>query len=270
MKAWYIPSFAGDFRFEAKGKAQTTLTVEKPSLAEQEALKRFFKAALKKHWVSKANIEGAITLDAPLAEAGAEMASILNFKRAGVLTALKFENGKVEATEIIDADGLPRWMRKLEEKAKKTAEVAATVARPTLSCPECSGKPEGDRKACDVLWALLDIDQRKEWLKGRRFTAFGNLTGHAYDIAPRDTETAGKRGRICFDLDDRVILHNYNLAVPPEEEALAAKLILEHRENWLRVFGEVDPEHRASPGTVFENPLEPVWSRTFSGALELS
>lgn len=39
---------------------------------------------------------------------------------------------------------------------------------------------------------------------------------------------------IPSDLDDGQILHFHDNSVPPEEEVLAAKLILEHREPWLR------------------------------------
>ncbi len=39
---------------------------------------------------------------------------------------------------------------------------------------------------------------------------------------------------MCFDLDDRFVVHFHDWRVPPEEEVLAAKLILEHREDWLR------------------------------------
>lgn len=40
--------------------------------------------------------------------------------------------------------------------------------------------------------------------------------------------------RIPADLDDGGILHFHDWRVPPEEEVLATKLVLEHREPWLR------------------------------------
>ena len=40
--------------------------------------------------------------------------------------------------------------------------------------------------------------------------------------------------KICYDIDDRCVLHFHDWTVPPEEEVLATKLILEHREAWLR------------------------------------
>jgi hypothetical protein len=62
----------------------------------------------------------------------------------------------------------------------------------------------------------------------------GGLTGHRYILAHRQSEIAAYNTKMCFDLDDGQILHFHDNSVPPEEEVLAAKLILEHREPWLR------------------------------------
>jgi len=272
---WYIPSFHGDFRFtETDDKKGAALTAERPTPAEVEAIQRYLKRCLKENWITARDRDTflmllrdgsrsatpQIVIEAPLAQAAAPMAKILGRGKVGLVTALAFEDGKVKLTEVVEESDLPRWMRAEIEVAKAPPRAAVTVARPKLSCPECSGRPEGERKACDVLWDFLDADQRREWLSGRRFTAFGSHTGHAYDVAPRDTARAADRGRICFDMDDGVILHNFDLTLPPEEEALQAQLILEHRANWIRVAGEVDPVHRATPGTVYTSPLPLVYN----------
>lgn len=274
---WYMPSFHGDFRFvEEKGGKRTKLIAERPTPAELEAIRRYWKTAQKKGWTmisfEQAYQPGAgestFFFDGAFAAVAAPMAKLLNVGKVGILTALAFESGRVKATEVVDPERLPAWMTALgaapaEPQLAATgtdAPVAAvTVSRPKLSCPECSGRPEGARKACDVLWEFLDQDQRREWLASRRVTAFGNLTGHAYDLRPRDSAMAAQRGRIVFDMDDEVVLHNFDLTVPPEEELLQAKLILEHREHWLRISGEVDPYARAAPGTIFRSPLPPVF-----------
>lgn len=256
---WYLPSFNGDFRFEAIGEGRATrITVEKPTPAEREVLRRW---AEKTPAISPGDLEGlmndgAIEVEAPIAEVAAPMAKLLNVGKVGLLTALSFESGHIHVTAGIEK--IPAWMKKME-KTQGPAVAAVTVTRPKLCCPECSGRPEGERKACDVLWEFLDPLQRREWIRDRRVTAFGGLTGHAYDLRPRTSAVAARRGRICFDMDDRLVLHNFNLDVPPEEELLAAKLILEHCENWLRVEDEVDPVGRASPGTIFVSPLPPVY-----------
>ena len=296
MRYWAIPSFSGDFRFESKDEGKScSLVVEKPTAAEAEALSRWSKKALKAGWLKEAQAEmlnqgGSQELylaGVPLTDAAAEMAKLLHYKRAGVITAFAFADGTVKVTEALGADQLPKWAKgKLDAvydpvagKSKYDAEEeapavvvppetppaaviakaakpekAVTVSRPSLSCPECPGPKSNEPRnmACEVLWEFLTPEEREEWLSDRAITVFGGLTGHCYRIAARDTKEAASRGRPVFDLDDRVILHNYHLTVPPEEEVLTNKLLLEHRENWLRVHGEVDPIHRARQ--IFTSP----------------
>lgn len=286
---FFIPSFNGDVRFEPREGGGCTLVTADLTHLERQVIAKWAKDALKCAWITPeqaaALAEPALTalkldLDAPLGDAAYAMARLLSFKAQGVLTAFSFANGEIKATELVEPSKLPRWARKaLALEAKKQEQkanpievkadpspydppkpepepvAAVTVKRPSLSCPECLGKPERDRMACDVLWEFLSPEQRKEWKKDRSVTAFGGLTGHAYRLHPRDSPKAAAYGRVAFDLDDRVILHNFTRDVPPEEELLGVKLILEHREDWLRVHGEVDPIQRASPGTVFDNPF---------------
>lgn len=298
---WFLPSWAGDFRFEPEGSG-SKLVIAKPTLAEQGALRAWAKIAEKKGWQAASDMEDAINgaikdgqhsanVKATVAEAGAEMAKILHWKRVGVLTAFAFADGRITATEVLpgkETERLEKLAGVVREKqigplgrasarikellaggttepdelakaaleaAGQGAKAAVTVKRPTLSCPECSGKTEAERMPCDVLWAFLNKDQQETWRRQRAVHVFGGLTGHLYRVAARDTAEAAKRGRIALDMDDMVILHNYDWTIPPEEEVLQLVLLLQHREDWLRVHGEVDPSHRASPGTVFDDPL---------------
>jgi hypothetical protein len=62
-----------------------------------------------------------------------------------------------------------------------------------------------------------------------------NLLAKArWRVAHRHSPTAVRNRKICYDVDDRCVLHFFDHSVPPEEEVLAVKLILEHREAWLR------------------------------------
>jgi len=283
MKSWFIPSFHGDFRLEEKDGG-SLLTVEAPTAVEREALRAFLTKAVTKGWVDpfqameKAVLDVGLKLSAPVHKTGALMAKIMSFDRKGVITSLKSRAGEISVHDVVAHKGKVKVDaeedlydegdgKKEPEKKKKgttttstalakkaeASEVAVTVKRPSLSCPECDGKPLGERKACDVLWEFLSERQREEWLEKRGITVIGGLTGHMYRVRSRDTEGARLAGRTTIDLDDRVVLHNYDWTVPPEEEVLSVKLILEHRENWLRVFGEVDPIGRARH--VFRNPF---------------
>lgn len=139
-------------------------------------------------------------------------------------------------------------------KAKADKETAAaTVKRPTPSCPQSI--PGIVEAAQEVLLRFCDAEQRQQWLSERRLIARGNLTGHRYLIAHRHTPTAIQIGKCTFDLDEVAPMHFHDWTVPPEEEVLAVKLILEHREPWLRNEATC-LGHMGMPRTeVFKNPF---------------
>ena len=120
----------------------------------------------------------------------------------------------------------------VQPQSSKTPAAAVTVKRPTPSCPQCVEGSVGP--ASEVLLAFLNVAEHDQWKAERCVTAIGGLSGHRYLIAHRETARAAYWGRICCDVDDGAILHFHDNAVPPEEEVLATKLILEYREPWLR------------------------------------
>lgn len=127
--------------------------------------------------------------------------------------------------------------RKAEAEAKRKEgeaklKAATSVKRPTPCCP--SQIPGVVEPAQEVLLDFCTPEQRHQWLTERRLIAVGGITGHRYLLAHRHTPTAVKIGKICYDLDDEAPMHFHDWTVPPEEEVLASKLILEHREPWLR------------------------------------
>jgi len=130
--------------------------------------------------------------------------------------------------------GDPNRSTKEEAKAieKKEPEKAATVKRPTPSCPQCY--VDAVEPATEVLLDFLDEEQHEQWAKDRSMIVTGGLTGHRYLLAHRSSEKAAKVGKICYDLDDGGVLHFHDHSVPPEEEILAAMLCLKFREPWLR------------------------------------
>jgi hypothetical protein len=148
-----------------------------------------------------------------------------------VITAVKLSNGKIEVVEHSDPDRKVTE-KALEKVAEKPAEAAVTVKRPTPSCPDCY--VAANEPATQVLLSFLDASQHATWRKDRYIVTRGGLSKHQYIIAHRQSEIAAKNGRICFDVFDKDVLHFHDQTVPPEEEVLAAKLILEHREHWLR------------------------------------
>lgn len=259
MTTWYVPSWHGDFRLEKKGNKGCLLTVVKPTPHEKKVLKQFMKIARERGWTDEdetaATAEDAeIVLKSQVADAGREIVNLyLPADRS--ITAVRYADGRLE---VADAAGSWELIQKAEKEAetaatseekpskkkrpsdaqfsedqeKKTEPVAASVKRPTPSCPQCM---EGAiEPATEVLLSFLTPEQHDDWMRKRAIMVEGGLTGHRYVIAHRHSELARQWGRIAKDVDDDGIMHFYDMSVPPEEEVLAAKLVLEHREPWLR------------------------------------
>jgi len=256
--SWFVPSWNGDFRLEKKGKKGCLLSVVKPTPHELMVLAQFLGIAHARGWTEEEEIteeNNEIVLKADVAEAGREIVNLyMPVDRS--ITAVKFADGRLE---VADANGtweLIQRAEKEEEAAGKPPEKetkAATVKRPTPSCPQCvDGAIE---PATEVLLAFLTDQQHEDWARRRAILVVGGLTGHRYLLAHRHSELARRFGRICWDVENQQVLHFYDMTVPPEEEILAAKLILEHREPWLRNHSTCLPDFGYEFTQVFDNPL---------------
>lgn len=122
-----------------------------------------------------------------------------------------------------------------------------TVKKPTLCCPAPVEGPL--RRSSEVLATFCTERQWKDWRDHGWLIAYGHLSGHAYRICHRHHPAARVQGRITWDLDDDCVIHCYDWRVPPAEEVLGVKLLLEHREPWIR--------NRSTGGRtdLFRNPL---------------
>lgn len=217
------------------------------------------------------------------------------------LTAIKFDTGGVEtvAGTSIDLDAIAQRLAKEEEdskpdkhatrayrekknqtpkaeekaaakeestkKDKPKPEAAVSVKRHTPSCPQCI--PGAVEPASEVLLTFLSDEQHESWAKHRHIVAVGHRSGHRYLLAHRHTERAQYQGRICFDLDDGQVIHFHDTTVPPEEEVLAAKLIMEHREEWLRneatTFYPTDVRYKNPFGGINDGVPDASFSQGF-------
>jgi hypothetical protein len=289
---WYIPSWHGDLRLVpyAENPRQTLMVIERPTPDEQKTINALGAEFAKRGWVdnwtkftTKNGLFSAkrweFVINAPLVDLGPVVASIVKPGPA-VLTAITFENGlcvtssggPAELAALAKsvyresaAESAPDVVGELkpvvevvvdkkQEKKELAIEpkAAATVSRPTPCCPQCMvGAVE---PATEVLLSFLDPEQHASWARDRTITVEGGLTGNSYLLAHRNSKTAAKIGRICYDLDDQCVVHFHDLTVPPEEEVLAAKLILEHREPWLRNEATM-LGLRGDRGIVFKNPF---------------
>jgi len=250
---WYIPSWNGDLRLEAvPGEPdKTRLTITEPTAAEKELLVKMGPEFLERGWIEKwkkrwrKNDE--VILNAGIEKVGPLAKTIMRPGDA-VLTAISFKDGQIGVH-----DGSRAELEQVAAEAKKEeAEAAASVKRPTPCCPECI--PGAVGPASEALLAFLNPEEHEMWAKSRSIEFDGGLSGHRYRLSHRNTREAVRQTRICRDLDLDIVLHFHDWSVPPEEEILAAMLVLKFREPWLRNEATLFPigsgEH-----CIFKNPF---------------
>ncbi len=265
---WFFPSWNGDFRLEVGPQGyrqnEVVLEVTKPSAGERALLEKFLDKCKKKGHLDAAPelIEQdatetqRIAFKGSIGDIGTLLKKTLKPGRQ-VVTAISSTDGQIKVVESGDA-ALPKYIERAAADAtakkgiiaKVKETVAATVTRPTLSCPDCllGAVP----MASEVLLAFLSEEEHRSWAAHRHIIVTGGYSGHRYLLAHRHSARAVQQKRICYDLDDRFVLKFYDWSVPPEEEVLAAKLLLEHREDWVRNEASCFSS-RADP--VFKNPF---------------
>lgn len=221
MNRWFFPSWCGDFRLEKDGDKKCILTIEDPTPAEIARLGKFLKKARSKGWIEQhvgfvPNGKIEIAVKAAMKDAGK---LLLDKKVKGILTAVKSVSGKVSA--VTDTDEVP-----------DSADDAASVRRPTLCCP--TPQPGPDVRASEVLKCFSTPEQWEEWQRSGMLHCFGGLSGRRYEILHRHHPLAIQRGKIVWDVESQNVMHCYDWSVPPPEEVLTMKLVLEHAEHWIR------------------------------------
>lgn len=239
---FYLPSWNGDFRLEADGEEGTWLIVHDPTPQEQKIIGTFLDQVEAKKWLTNSDrlralgaTDARVLISAPLSKVSKVLIKLARPQKQ-TLTAVSFSNGKMSVIEGADDAALEKISETVEQAAAaedpKEPAKAASVKRPTPCCPDC--EVGAIAPASEVLLAFLNKEEHETWARERAIVVTGGLTGHRYVLAHRQSAIAAYNTRMCFDLDDGQILHFHDNSVPPEEEVLAAKLILEHREPWLR------------------------------------
>jgi len=249
LRKWYFPSWSGDYRLEAEGEA-CTLTVVDPTPSELEQLDEFLGKARERGWIRPScgiadKGETCLRLTATVDDAG----HVLLGDRYGKarLTAVRSEAGKVSILSAVEQQpnttatppapeeaAAAADTKEPNDKSKKKGkgEDAVTVRRPTLCCP--TPVPGPDVRASEVLRAFCTPQQWQDWMQKGFLHCRGGLTGRLYRVVHRHNPLAQRQGKIVYDIEGGHVLHAYDWSVPPAEEALTMKLVLEHRENWIR------------------------------------
>lgn len=231
LRWWFVPAQCGDFRLESTGASTCRLTIVDPTSADEARLTPFFAAVAKldRAWWEKLlglagtpkgyapTGETVLDFERPITELGPLLAgATARPNPLGVWTAIRHENG------VFLADGVTLVEDKVPEPV-----AAATVSAPRRGCPAPTAAA---RRASEVLRAFCTARQFAQYQAEGRMRVLGNQTGKAYYVHHRDEAFARGLSRCVTEAATGRVLCAWDDQVPPEEETLALKLALEHRE----------------------------------------
>lgn len=221
---WFVPTASGDIRLDDAADESCVLTADDPTTHEKKVLGEFCAEAVKHGWLKKVpdldTSRLVLALQVPTRDVGGELARCI-YREAPTWTGLRLRSGTVElvdGTAIVTAG-----------ETDKHVEAAVTVRTPDRGCP--SPEP-ANRRASTVLKTFCTGAQWAQWQGESRFVCRGNASGRMYFVYHRGRAAALGLGHSIVR-DDGTEICVWDARVPAEEEALAAKFALEHRERWL-------------------------------------
>lgn len=243
LRTWFIPAWCGDFRLEAHpdDAKRSILTVEDPTESDKARLVPFLAHARERGWVDA--LDGissrgmsVLHVGASVSEAGQVMAASLFRPGEETWTALRVTGGAIElvnGTMPFDmtapkASEAPTSTSTPSLPAKQP-EAAVTVRAPRLGCP---APTPAERRASEVLRTFCTQREWDCWQQRSFIPVVGNASGRSYRIYHRTEAARLNMGHTVVDQDGTEVCM-WDDTVPAEEEALALKLALQHREGWL-------------------------------------
>jgi len=121
------------------------------------------------------------------------------------------------------------------ETARVSGAVAAVVVPvPHKGCPMPDFTQMREEKAASVLRKFLNPTQQQDFDRKRSFVARGGVTGHTYIVTSRWAPSVERLG-VLHDLDTKNRVCSSNDGLPPSEECLSMKFIVEGpwEQTWL-------------------------------------
>lgn len=236
LKFWFVPVWSGDFRLEKSGD-NSVLSVEDPTDADRRLLAPFLRTAVEMGWLDALpNISLFGRTEVPLRGTVEELGPLLvghTHTNAKLWTAVRHYDGNVTVQEGASIRPLGEETTKdkqLPAVRKKEPMAAATVREPTIGCPAPS---PADRRASEVLQTFSTTAQMRAWRDHGAMKVVGCHTGAAYWLYHRGEAAARGLGHCLVEATTSREICVWDACVPAEEEALAIKLAVEHRERWL-------------------------------------
>lgn len=221
MRVWYVPTDRGDIRLEP-ADGGSILEITSPSTSERATLDRFVTTCRERGWLKEVSPYGSETRTQRivLAQSVVELGPILAqaaFQDDATWTATRSKTGAI------------KLVSEPAEVPKETV-AAATFRPPARGCP--APEPANER-ASDVLRTFCSAGQWFEWERSRSLLAYGSRSGQPYRIYHRgEAHRRGLAYIVVAPTGTEVCV--WQGTVPAEEEVLAAKLAIEHRESWVR------------------------------------
>lgn len=130
------------------------------------------------------------------------------------LTALKMKDGKIECIE--------------ELKGDEEAETGATVEKPRRGCP-LPAMLRSEIRASAVLKEFLTEKQFRDFEKYKQFVSIGNWSKKPYLVTSRWSDKVEVYGQL-YDIVEKAIICADCMEIPPSEELLSLKLMIEFKE----------------------------------------
>ena len=230
----HLPSHFGDIEIlpaSKEGWARIKYWALKPT--EREALEGF----LEQYEIELQGQEGLVTVPATMWEAAAALGLGLS-KGKAPLSAVRFSSGEVQVRKGTLLDWFKSWFR-AEERPQPVA--AVQTRKPERGCPMPSPTDLKEAKAAAVVQKFLSPTQVEDFERHRAFIAIGGDTERRYRVTSRWAPSVAQFG-VLFDLDRNRRICASQDDVPPSEEALTLKFMVENFESEFLVL---PPGHTA-------------------------
>jgi hypothetical protein len=153
--------------------------------------------------------------------------------RSGADTMRPHKERKLVMNATVPAEFKPGGSG-VSKKALKGVVAAASVRPPRLGCP---APVETNRRASEVLRAFSTASQWREWQQHASMRVIGSHSGQAFRVHHRNSAVAKGLPHVLERLSDGKTICAWDDRVPAEEEALAMKFAVEHRETYLLGLG---------------------------------
>lgn len=228
---FHVCSHWGDIEVEACDETKSLIRYFKLTPLEREALD----VVLNKYNINRSEERGEIVVPESVVIVGGEIGDALHGDTKK-LTAIRFSNGEVKVTREPVVPWYRRLMDKMSGVIRETTttlvppEAVVQTPIPKRGCPMPTMTDLREAKAAGVVRKFLIGQQIEDFNRRRAFLAVGSDTGTLYRVTSRWSPDVEKYG-VLYNIDQQRTICARNGRVPPSEEVLSMKFVVENIEN---------------------------------------